>query len=78
MAYAQAKITDAEVIPVIDISTLRDGSDAKSVARALHAGVELDQDIPEDHYKAVAEVIAYVMRLKGTLPPSPASAGGHS
>ena len=48
------------------------------LARALHAGVELDQDIPEDHYKAVAEVIAYVMRLKGTLPPSPASAGGHS
>jgi len=48
------------------------------LARALHAGVKIDQDIPEDHYKAVAEVIAYVMRLKGTLPPSKTSAGGHS
>lgn len=37
MAYAQAKITDADVVPVIDITTLRDASDRKSVARALHA-----------------------------------------
>ncbi len=36
MAYAQAKKTDAEVIPVIDIGPLRDGSDARGVARALH------------------------------------------
>jgi flagellar biosynthetic protein FlhB len=34
------------------------------LARALHAAVELDQTIPEEHYKAVAEVIGYVMRLK--------------
>jgi flagellar biosynthesis protein FlhB len=34
------------------------------LARALHAAVELDAPIPEDHYKAVAEVIGYVMRLK--------------
>jgi len=34
------------------------------LARALHATVELDQEIPPEHYKAVAEVISYVMRLK--------------
>ncbi|MGE4280333.1 MAG: flagellar biosynthesis protein FlhB [Magnetospirillum sp.] len=35
------------------------------VARALYAAVELDQEIPPEHYKAVAEIIGYVMRLKG-------------
>jgi flagellar biosynthetic protein FlhB len=34
------------------------------LARALYATVELDQEIPPDHYKAVAEVISYVMKLK--------------
>ena len=34
------------------------------LARALHATVDLDETIPEDQYKAVAEVIGYVMRLK--------------
>ncbi len=35
------------------------------LARALHAAVELDQMIPAEHYEAVAQVIGYVMRLKG-------------
>jgi flagellar biosynthetic protein FlhB len=35
------------------------------LARALHATVEVDQAIPPEHYKAVAEVIGYVMRLRG-------------
>ena len=35
------------------------------LARALYAAVEVDQEIPQEHYKAVAEVISYVMRLKG-------------
>jgi flagellar biosynthetic protein FlhB len=34
------------------------------LARALHATVEIDQQIPPEHYKAVAEVIGYVMRLR--------------
>ena len=37
------------------------------LARTLHAAVEIDQEIPAEHYKAVAEVIGYVMRLNGTL-----------
>ncbi|OYU50596.1 MAG: flagellar biosynthesis protein FlhB [Rhizobiales bacterium PAR1] len=35
-----------------------------ALARALYARVEIDQEIPEEHYKAVAEVIGYVMRLR--------------
>lgn len=34
------------------------------LARASHATVEVDQQIPPEHYKAVAEVIGYVMRLR--------------
>jgi flagellar biosynthetic protein FlhB len=34
------------------------------LARALHATVEVDAEIPLEHYKAVAEVIGYVLRLK--------------
>jgi flagellar biosynthetic protein FlhB len=37
------------------------------LARALYATVEIDREIPPEHYKAVAEVISYVMRLKGGL-----------
>ncbi len=34
------------------------------LARALHATVEIDEEIPEEHYKAVAEIIGYVMKLR--------------
>lgn len=34
------------------------------LARALHATVEVDREIPVEHYAAVAEVIGYVLRLK--------------
>jgi flagellar biosynthetic protein FlhB len=37
------------------------------LARALFATVEIDAEIPPEHYKAVAEVIGYVMKLKGRL-----------
>ena len=45
------------------------------LARALYAAVELDQEIPPEHYKAVAEVIGFVMRLRGELPPAQAESG---
>jgi flagellar biosynthetic protein FlhB len=35
------------------------------LARALYARVEIDAEIPVEHYQAVAEVIGYVLRLKG-------------
>jgi flagellar biosynthetic protein FlhB len=34
------------------------------LARALYASVEVDDEIPAQHYRAVAEVISYVFRLK--------------
>ena len=34
------------------------------LAQALYAIVDLDEEIPPQHYKAVAEVISYVYRLK--------------
>lgn len=34
------------------------------LARALYATVEIDEEIPVEHYQAVAEVIGYVLRLK--------------
>jgi flagellar biosynthesis protein FlhB len=37
------------------------------LARSLYASVDLDQEIPPEHYRAVAEVINYVFRLKGKL-----------
>jgi len=37
------------------------------LARALHATVEVDEAIPPEHYKAVAEVIGYVMKLRRAM-----------
>jgi len=34
------------------------------LARTLYATVEIDQEIPPEHYKAVAEIIGYVLRLR--------------
>jgi len=38
-----------------------------SLARALYASVEIDQPINPDHYKAVAEVIGFVLRANGKI-----------
>jgi flagellar biosynthetic protein FlhB len=35
------------------------------LARALYATVELDAEVPPEHYRAVAEVIGYVFKLRG-------------
>ncbi len=37
------------------------------LVRALESSVGIDEEIPEVHYKAVAEVIGYVWRLKGKI-----------
>jgi len=50
------QIAETHDIPILENPPL---------ARALYAAVEVDQEIPQEHYKAVAEVIGYVMRLKG-------------
>ena len=40
------------------------------LARALHATVELDQEVPPEHFEAVAQVISYVFNLKGRRMPT--------
>jgi flagellar biosynthetic protein FlhB len=52
------------------IRTVAEENDVPTVenpplARALYASVEIDDAIPDEHYRAVAEVIGYVYRLKG-------------
>jgi flagellar biosynthetic protein FlhB len=37
------------------------------LARALYATVEIDQEIPVEHYHAVAEIIGYVMGMRRNL-----------
>lgn len=37
----------------------------KPLARALYANVDVGREIPEEHYAAVAEILAYVYRLSG-------------
>jgi flagellar biosynthetic protein FlhB len=48
-------VARAHAVPVVQNPPL---------ARALHAGVELGAEVPPAHYRAVAEVIGYVMRLR--------------
>lgn len=47
----------------------------RPLARMLHAVVEVDAFVPVEHWKAVAEIIAYVMDLQRRLdrPPPPGS-----
>lgn len=45
------------------------------LARALHDSVELNEEIPVEHYQAVAEVIGYVMRLRGETQEAARRAG---
>ncbi|HWK94322.1 MAG TPA: flagellar biosynthesis protein FlhB [Pseudolabrys sp.] len=61
-----AKGVDAMALQIRKIATEHDVPIVENVplARALHASVEVDQAIPPEHYKAVAEVIGYVMKLR--------------
>lgn len=40
----------------------------KPLARAMYKDVEIGQQIPAELYQAVAEILAYVYRLKGLVP----------
>lgn len=60
-----AKGTDAVALKIREIAQENEVPIVESppLARALHASVEIDRPIPVQHYKAVAEIISYVMRL---------------
>ena len=61
-----AKGTDAVALKIREVAGKHDVPivENKPLARALHASVDVDQEIPVEHYQAVAELIGYVMRLK--------------
>jgi len=42
----------------------------KPLARALFASVEVGDEVPPEHYKAVAQIISYVFNLKGRAMPA--------
>ena len=56
LALTIRKVAEEHDVPVVENPPL---------ARALYAAVEVDDEIPSAHYKAVAQVIGYVMRLAG-------------
>ena len=59
LALKIRELADEHEIPIVENPPL---------TRALYDAVEIDEEIPSEHYKAVAEVIGYVLRLKGRLP----------
>jgi flagellar biosynthesis protein FlhB len=58
IAFKIREVAKAHDIPIVE---------NVSLARALYATVEIDQEIPVEHYHAVAEIIGYVMGLKRNL-----------
>jgi flagellar biosynthesis protein FlhB len=58
IAFKIREVARAHNIPIVENVAL---------ARALYATVEIDEEIPVEHYHAVAEVIGYVMGLKRSL-----------
>ncbi len=61
-----AKGTDAVALKIREIA---EGADIPLIenpplARSLHAAVEIDHEIRAEHYKAVAEIIGYVMQIR--------------
>jgi flagellar biosynthetic protein FlhB len=58
LALRIREVAESHDVPVIENPPL---------ARALYATVELDEPVPPEHFKAVAQVIGYVMRLSGKL-----------
>jgi len=59
LAMRIREVAEANDVPLVENPPL---------ARALYAGVDIDEEIPTEHFKAVAEVIGFVMRQRGDLP----------
>jgi len=60
LAFKMREVAEEHNIPI---------GENPPVARALYANVDVDQEIPQEQFKAVAEIIGYVFRLKGKIPP---------
>jgi flagellar biosynthetic protein FlhB len=64
-----AKGADAIALKIKEVAKAHDIPMVENVplARALYATVKIDEEIPVEHYHAVAEIIGYVMGLKRGL-----------
>jgi flagellar biosynthetic protein FlhB len=64
-----AKGTDALALRIREVAKKHDVPIVENppLARALYATMEIDDPIPNEHYKAVAQVIGYVMKLTGKM-----------
>ena len=58
IAFKIREVARAHEIPIVENVPL---------ARSLYAAVEIDEEIPVEHYQAVAEIISYVMGLRRGL-----------
>ena len=61
-----AKGTEAVALKIREVATEHDVPIVENppLARSLYAAIDVDEEIPEAQYRAVAEVIGYVMRQK--------------
>jgi flagellar biosynthetic protein FlhB len=61
-----AKGVDAVALKIREIAETHDIPRVENppLARALYATVEVDAEVPPEHYKAVAKVIGYVLKLR--------------
>lgn len=61
-----AKGTDALALKIREVAKDSDVPVIENppLARALYATVKVEQEVPEEHYKAVAEVIGFVFRMR--------------
>jgi flagellar biosynthesis protein FlhB len=64
-----AKGVDALALRIREVATKHNIPIVENppLARTLHASVEIEQEIAPEHYRAVAEVIGYVMKLRRGL-----------
>ena len=58
VAFKIREIAEENDVPVMENPPL---------ARALYAACDIDEEVPSEHYRAVAEVITYVFKLKGRM-----------
>ena len=66
LAFRIREVAEENDVPIVENPPL---------ARILYANVEIDEEIPAEHYMAVAEAIGYVMRMRGELPPMESESG---
>ena len=61
LALRIREVAEEHDVPVVENPPL---------ARALYASVDIDEAVPAEQYKAVAQVIGYVMKLTGKIRPN--------